>query len=255
MGNPGVSGAGAVPRWTRATTPNAPGHQYGLLGTREQFDIIMKQEFRIPERPSYRVTREIYLVYLSPLNDVGWKLHVVKPPGLSVQQPDLPTHYSRLLFHLRRMKIPHKIVRSLAGLAEMERDPGQIGKFITIYPNDNAQLLRLPVVIDNCLLADLRDSHTARGDLPVGARGVSSARWGGLTSRYVVDDDNDIALDDRTRPHPDWLRNPFDPQSQGRDVWVTFNEKQQGQMDQFELAQKRTRMRMDKKRNPRGRVG
>jgi hypothetical protein len=251
MGNPGVSGANAVPRWTRATVPQTRSHQHELLSTREQ-SIILNEEFHIPERTSYHVGREIYLVYMSPLNDVGWKLHVVKPLQLSLDNPDLPKNYYLLLSYLQRRQIPHKIARNLAGLAEMEKDPGQIGKFITIYPNDNAQLLGLPETIDCFLQAKLLGIHTAPGDLPVGARGGASARWGGLTSRFVLDSDNDIALDDRTRPHPDWIRNPFDPQSQGQDVWATFNEKQRGQMNQFESAQERTRARMDKKRNPRG---
>jgi hypothetical protein len=199
-------------RWRTGAVPARPRVFRSQATTRR----IMEQEFDFPARGDYHLDR-IFLDYLSPTHDVGWKLHVVKPQTLSVDDPGLPKNYLNLLRVLYVKKIPHKLVRNLAGIALMERNPTQRGKFITIYPIDNDQLKRVPELIE------APTNPIATGDLPVGARGLTTARWGGLTSQYAVDRDNQLIDDDRNAgPKPDWVKNPFNPGSEGAEGWVKF---------------------------------
>ena len=178
------------------------------------------QQFEIPNRTLYRKDR-IFLSYGHPQHDVGWKLHVVKPSGLSVLNLTLPESYKRLLIFLIEEKIPHKIVGSLHGIAYMEINPQQAGKFITIYPGGADELVALPDKIRSCIGSDAVGNACARNDRPVAA-GVS-ARWGGLTGPYTVNQHNSVVEDDRARPHPDWIRDPFDQHSQGADIWTKIS--------------------------------
>ena len=162
-----------------------------------------------------------------PAYDVGWKLHIVKPNGLSVNNYKLPPTYLRLLSYLRDEGIPHKIVANLANLAEMERNPSQIGKFITIYPENTAQLTGLVDLIESTI-PENATNPCAVEDHQVGARGLVGARWGGLTSEFSVDQAGHIIDDDRKAAFcPDWVRNPFDPTSHGNEGWVKFSEEQE----------------------------
>jgi hypothetical protein len=178
------------------------------------------QKFDIPNETEYRELR-IFFVYGYPRHDVGWKLHVVKPSGLNVKHPYLPASYSNLLIHLFEMKVPHKIVFSLEAINAMESRQEQCGKFITIYPRDVNELLALPDQIEACIRKDAIGSPTASGDRSV-AVGVS-ARWGGLTGPCTVNQLGRVVQDDRTRPYPDWIRDVFDPHSQGADVWTKID--------------------------------
>jgi hypothetical protein len=156
---------------------------------------------------------------------VGWKLHVVKPRELGDRNPELPESYIELLVHLRELKIPHKIVSSLRGLTEMETSDQQVGKFITIYPRDTAQLIGLPDQIEPLIKDEALHDGIAIGDLPVCSTRIVGARWGGLTGPNAVDQHNRLIKDDRGRSHPDWIRNPFDKDSKGREGWVRFEDR------------------------------
>jgi hypothetical protein len=164
-----------------------------------------------------------------PAYDVGWKLHVVKPNDLDRYNSYLPMNYKRLLSYLRDQGIPHKIVRNLDQLAQMEQTPSQVGKFITIYPNSSAQLRSVANQIE-VLISENATNPRPPNDLNVGARGLVSARWGGLTSVCAVDNQNGVVYDNRNISHPGWVLNPFDPQSQGQDAWQTFDEQQNKQV-------------------------
>jgi hypothetical protein len=165
-----------------------------------------------------------------PAYDVGWKLHVVKPTGLNLNNYMLPQTYLRLLSYLRDEGIPHKIVRNLANLAIMEQSPSQIGKFITIYPRDTAELTELVDAIE-ILIPENATNPCAVEDHQVGARGLVGARWGGLTSEFSVDHHGAVIDDDRSGPYrPGWVRNPFDSASTGQEGWVRFDEDQQRDM-------------------------
>lgn len=191
---------------------------------REAYRRAMMRDIRIPFRGDYQEDR-LFLDFDRPSNDVGWKLHVVKPPTLSVDTPELPDCYRRLLSYLYDKDIPHKIVRSLAHLSEMERNPLQVGKFITIYPENSGQLKELSDRIEAKFPDNPAMNRTmASGDLPAGSRGIVSARWGGLTGPFTVDRDNNLINDDRSRPYPAWVKNPFDPESRGNDGWIKFED-------------------------------
>ncbi len=184
----------------------------------------MNREFEFPAKGEYVLDR-IFLDFRHPRNDVGWKLHVVKPSTLSVDNPYLPKNYLDLLRFLYVKKIPHKIVRNLNGIAAMERTATQVGKFITIYPDNTEQLKRVPELIDALIPDNSPGNGLAPGDLPVSARGLASARWGGLTSPFSMDRNGNLVLDDRNAgAYPDWVRNPFDPASGGADGWVQFDD-------------------------------
>ena len=174
---------------------------------------------------------DIFLVFDHPLFDVGWKLHVAKPAVIDMANPyTLPADYRTLLVYLVQERVPHKIVRNWEVLAwEEERHPGQRGKFITIYPNDNQQMLHLADVIELMTLSGTPPPPSARllqrtapGDLSVGGSGNLGARWGGLTGKKAINQGNKQVPDDRTRPMPPWLKNPFLPNSLGVDKWYNF---------------------------------
>jgi hypothetical protein len=181
---------------------------------------IKEKEFEFPAKASYKPDR-LFLDFLRPIQDFGWKLHVVKPQGLGVTSPNLPQGYLQLLDFLFQSQIPHKIVGSLAFLEEMERNPSQIGKFITIYPKDTQQLILIADLIDNYIPKNT--NRIPEEDMPVGSNGVTGARWGGLTSPYTVAQDGGRIKDDRKAgPFPAWVKNPFDPLSKGIDAWGNF---------------------------------
>jgi hypothetical protein len=182
--------------------------------------------------PGIYTRDRFFLDFRSPANNVGWKLHVIKPRGLGrgLDTPHLPENYQKLLRYLRVKQIPHKIVANLDGLARMERNSAQVGKFITIYPNDEEQLKRVADIIE-ALIPDnvnIAANPLAPEDQPVGARGLIGARWGGLTSEFTVDQAGNIITDDRMAgPRPAWVKNPFNPRSTGQEGWVRFDEDQQ----------------------------
>ena len=182
----------------------------------------MEKEFEVHGRGEYR-TQGIFLVYSSPEFDVGWKLHVVKLRGLSVEHPHLPQDYLEFLAYLCTEGIPHKLARNhLSGIGAMEKVETQIGKFITIYPADTAQLKILPIMIDLLVPAELAGSPNAPGDRPVSSQGLTSARWGGLTGKNAVDSRGLVVPDNRHAARPDWVQDPFDPASKGVDAWHKF---------------------------------
>ena len=194
--------------------PQRTGSRAGMVSQ------LRKAPFDFPNQSQY-VSKDIFLCFGVPHHDVGWKLHVVKPFGLGAQILKLPKSYGRLLAHLYENTIPHKIVFSPENLAYMEGNAQQRGKFITIYPRDVGELLALPDQIESFVHNAAAGSTTASGDRAVAA-GVS-ARWGGLTGPNTVDRQNRLVGDDRTRPRPDWIRDPFDPDSRGADVWINLD--------------------------------
>jgi hypothetical protein len=186
------------------------------------------EPFAFKSRYVYRDTGG-FLCHLPPAYNVGWKLHVVKPSSLTTNSR-LPKDYQNLLGALRARHIPHKIVGDLGALTQMEKNPLQVGKFITIYPEAEEELISVLDLINNCIDKDAMSFTTAPKDLPVSCKGIVGARWGGLTSAYTVNAQNELVDDDRSRSHPDWIRNPFDPASRGADGWVVFRDDQKMQV-------------------------
>jgi hypothetical protein len=217
-------------RWASAAVPGAPQGAETLSSGR--IAQIMQQDF---VDPGVYTRDRIFLDFGHPTSNVGWKLHVIKPPNLgrSISESHLPDNYMRLLRYLRVKQIPHKIVANLNGLAVMERNSGQVGKFITIYPNDSEQLRRVADIIEAFVPdnVNIAANPLAPEDLPVGARGLIGARWGGLTSEFSVNQTGNVIPDDRAAgPRPDWVRNPFNPRSVGVDGWVQFNDQQKAEI-------------------------
>lgn len=186
--------------------------------------------FPVPNAVLYSDER-LFWDFRRPLYDEGWKLHVRIP-----DDETLGTRYQTVFRLLQRQKIPHKYVGDALGMREMERG-GQSGKFLTIYPGGADEMRRLVRDLESWLRPErkrFRFSRPARGDLVVGSLGIITARYGGLTSRYVLTAEawrnpgadlkhaNSYTLDDRTRCKPDHIRNPFRTDSTGADGWCQF---------------------------------
>jgi len=184
--------------------------------TERRLRVAKEMDFLIDNRGDYRVDRS-FLDFGNPTSDAGWKLHVVKP-GARWSPPDLPDDYRRLLQYLCVKRIPHKLVSSMANLEKMERDATQVGKFLTIYPEDNFEMMRLLVIIE-VFLTDPTPRPTAPQDHAVGDRGIVSARWGGLTSELTIDQQGHWVKDRRDLASPGWIRNPFIHNCARREGW------------------------------------
>lgn len=187
-------------------------------------------EFVVPNPDLYHKDRA-FQDYLAPKNQQGWKIHVPAPSSY-----ELSAAYRGLFAELQTRKIPHKFVRS-RDFMQQQMDSGpyavtQAGKFLTIYPDDEKQLLETVAYIDATLdPLNFLSSPRTPGDKPVGERNKISVRYGALTGRLVVkaekaDEEGanrsveNYARDSREVYKPEGIRDPFDPESEGADGWI-----------------------------------
>jgi hypothetical protein len=147
----------------------------------------------------YRPDR-IFMDFIShPVPSQGWKLHVSADVASAARVAEA------VLPALRRMGINHKVVRSLQDLAKMSR--GQQGKFITIYPDDDAQALRIAAELDGLLSGLGATGPGVVGEASVGSSGLLYSRYGGFTKDTITDPSGIEVADVRGQVAPPWLRN------------------------------------------------
>lgn len=109
----------------------------------------------------------------------GWKIHVSATPegALKIASIVLP-----ILTGLAKMQdskvVEHKIVGSLAMLAEFQKDPTQRGKFITIYPRNDVEANQIAMALNQAL----RDIDKGLFDQVPNEAQLGTS--GGLSTRY-----------------------------------------------------------------------
>jgi hypothetical protein len=161
----------------------------------------------------------IFKCYGGPDLSEGWKLHVpIQDDGL------LDQSFPHLLRCLKYCKIPHKFVRTRLGLAAMEKQNTQVGKFLTIYPPNRSDMLDLVTGIEDSLtIAKYARRKVSPGERPVGNFGIVTARYGGLTTDKIYANaafqrgsaltKGDFVPDNRTTFKPAWVP----------DIWANNN--------------------------------
>jgi hypothetical protein len=191
---------------------------------------------------------------LEPLHDEGWKLHLPLPTsrhlcpvgayywgGDSVHER--PCLGFRSVFHyLQKISVPHKFYPTLSMLEKMKnKDPNQAGKFLTIYPNDEKQMMEVIAVIDNLLhelvcLGCFEGVTFAPNDKPVGSHRVITARYGVCTwgdnvlmkkeeIKGVINEQHwgNCSINEETFKQrsykPDHIRDPWNKDSEGESGW------------------------------------
>jgi hypothetical protein len=110
----------------------------------------------------------------------GWKLHVSAGVASAVEV------LRRALPVLMAEPVHFKVAASLRRLYELNLEEGgrsQAGKFITIYPNDDAQAVRLAVALDEATRG-LRGPGIP-SDRPLRPGSVVHYRYGAFRSRYL----------------------------------------------------------------------
>jgi hypothetical protein len=131
----------------------------------------------------------------------GWKLHV----SADATSADA---VAEVLPMLVAMKVNHKVVSSLAALAEMEAG-GQTGKFITIYPDSVQHAQAIVAALDAVLGGRGVTGPPVSGEFPLGSSGLVFTRYGGFTKDTVTHPNGHEVADVRGQMCPPWIRNPW----------------------------------------------
>jgi len=147
----------------------------------------------------------------------GWKLHV------SASVSAATTVLERVLPVLLAESAPFKVANSLTTLLQLNQGdagPSQVGKFITVYPQDDAQAIRLAAALD----AATRDlpGPAIPSDRPLAPGSLVHYRYGdfgdqhtqtplGLIVPAVRRPDGGLEPDDREQGYrpPAWAPDPF----------------------------------------------
>jgi hypothetical protein len=211
------------------------------------------------------------LVGGAPPCDEGWKLHVPMPDGevlnpayalviwrgkrgqripieqYEEQEGDMltcvntyPNYYNVFVF-LQQKQIFHKYVRTVGLMRQMDQDKTQKGKFLTIYPDGEEEMLTVITQIDLCLAAMDDDrcfasakQHAAPCEKAVGSRKLVSTRYGAWTNNFIqkskaelgdqpdLGDPSSYTPDDRKQVKPAHIRDPFTKGSKGEDGWHKY---------------------------------
>jgi hypothetical protein len=147
----------------------------------------------------------------------GWKLHISAVPGSASDVLE------RSLAVLARESAPFKVARSLdalIGLNEGAAGLSQVGKFITVYPRDDAQAVRLASALDRATAGLLGPSVPS--DRPLRLGSVVHYRYGsfggelmqlphGELASVLRDPDDRLVADRRETFYepPAWAEDPF----------------------------------------------
>ena len=147
----------------------------------------------------------------------GWKLHI------SAGAASAETVLGRALDVLLAENADFKVVASIPKLIELNNGDGgfsQIGKFITVYPNDDKQAVRLAVALDQATRG-LR-GPAIPSDRPLCPGSLIYYRYGSFTSRQVqtaagailpaiTTPAGDLVPDPRASFYrvPSWVDDPF----------------------------------------------
>jgi hypothetical protein len=154
----------------------------------------------------------------SPALKQGWKLHV------SASDRSAEQVLERALPILLEQNASFKIICSvsiLVSLNEGEFGLSQIGKFLTIYPNDDAQAVRLAIALDQ----QTRGLHGIRvpSDRQLAPNSLIHYRYGGFDDSFIqtplgeilpsiTTTEGDIRVDHRGLAYeqPTWIPDPFE---------------------------------------------
>ena len=197
------------------------------MGAHENmFDILSdyfcsKNHIEIGTRPEiFHFENGYWLMLRFPGNelpDQGWKLHIsaTRLNYLQVLQSCLNV--------LSKAKCSFKVVAKLAYLSSMESplaQRSQVGKFITIYPKNEAEAVKIAYELDE----NLTGLHGPRipSDCPIKLDSLVHYRYGSFRSQYLIDEMGQMTpamlsttgelIADRRKPYfemPDGIRNPF----------------------------------------------
>lgn len=151
----------------------------------------------------------------SQLPEQGWKLHLAASVGSAeaVLRKALPVLFEE--------GADFKVVASLRRLGEInDSGSSQVGKFITVYPRDDAQAVQLARALDEATRG-LR-AVAIPSDRPLRPRSIVHYRYGGFRSRPVrtpvgeilpsiVTPEGHLVADRRLSSYyaPSWARDPF----------------------------------------------
>lgn len=116
----------------------------------------------------------------SVLRNQGWKLHV------SANVPEAPLVLSRVVPTLVSERVSFKLADSLntlRGLNEGEGGFSQVGKFITIYPDEDAQAVRLAIALDAATRG--LSGPIVPSDRAFSPGGLVYYRYGAFDERYL----------------------------------------------------------------------
>jgi len=153
----------------------------------------------------------------SCLPEQGWKLHV-SATALSAGRV-----LRQALEVLRAESASFKVANSTQALLSLnsgERGLSQVGKFMTIYPTDDEQAVRLAISIDQATRG--LEGPAIPSDRPLYTGSLVHYRYGGSSWRYVRDSHDNLTLaitdkDGKLIPDrrllrynpPDWVEDPF----------------------------------------------
>ena len=153
----------------------------------------------------------------APSPGQGWKLHL--SAGAWSAETVLRRALPVLLAEDASFKVAASL-RSLEFLNEGEGGLSQIGKFITVYPNDDAQAVRLALALDEATRG-LR-GPAVPSDRPLRPGSLVHYRYGGFDDRHVQTPlgeilpaierpDGELVPDRRLTffSPPDWVEDPF----------------------------------------------
>ncbi len=156
-------------------------------------------------------------MHREPIPTQGWKLHVSANEGSAVET------LQRVLPILLSETASFKVAASSAELNDLNEGFGglsQVGKFITVYPNDDAQAVALAVRLD-------RATYGLRGpavpsDRPLRVGSIVHYRYGGFGDLFLQTRMGQILpalrtpegnlVPDQRRPRytpPEWAKDPF----------------------------------------------
>ena len=152
-----------------------------------------------------------------PIPVQGWKLH------LSANQSSAAEVLGRALPVLLAETASFKVTASYEELNDLNEGHGglsQVGKFVTVYPNDDAQALRLAVALDQATQG-LRGPRIP-SDRPLRGGSLVHYRYGGFGDLFLQmpigqivpalrAPDGQLVPDERRSRYepPDWARDPF----------------------------------------------
>lgn len=152
-----------------------------------------------------------------PTRAQGWKLHI---SATIVSAPDV---MRRALPILLEKGASFKVARNLGCLSDLNEGLAglsQVGKFITVYPDDDAQAVRLAVALDQAT-AGLTGPRIP-SDRPLRPDSLVHYRYGGFTDLQLTDslgqiqpairDPAGALVPDRRSPRfepPEWAGDPF----------------------------------------------
>jgi hypothetical protein len=151
--------------------------------------------------------------------------------GDKIEQNFAFAGYKRFFIYLQKGKIPHKFVPKLSLLRQMEQQPGQEGKFLTIYPKGESEMLSVISKADKYLIEmnfcgcfNASKGHVGI-EKRVGTLGIVTVRYGSFVDPWVMkpasqitnldpDDISTWAMKDprSTQYKPDHIRDPWTKQ-------------------------------------------